>query len=210
MFFVICHPTILQKLVPWKQICFYPIGHFIQQVRIFPIPIIIDPQLTFCFPLTQLQHPYLTLQRFNSWLQYLASLSQLALSSLSSDSSSDISSRCCFPPLVRDIDCRLFAMLCLCRHFSLWWKLWSQWGKLIQLQKKLFQIQFFVFTNGGNDSNFDSVVFSCSVKKISAYEFLFNICLQMYWFPVHINLLKKQSIWFFLSFLVNSTILLVP
>ena len=29
-------------------------------------------------------------------------------------------------------------------------------------------------------------------KKISAYEFLFNIRIEMYWFPVHINLLKKQ------------------
>jgi hypothetical protein len=41
--------------------------------------------------------------------------------------------------------------------------LWSQWGKLIQLQKIVFQIQFFVFTNGGNDSKFDSAVFSRSV-----------------------------------------------
>jgi hypothetical protein len=87
----------------------------------------------------------------------------LALSSSSSDSSSDLSSRCVFPPLVRDIVRQLFAIVCRCRRFSLWWKLWSQWGKLIQLQKIVFQIQFFVFTNGGNDSNFDSVVFSRSV-----------------------------------------------
>ena len=39
---------------------------------------------------------------------------------------------------------------------------------------------FFVFANGGHDSNVDSVVFSRSVKKISAYQFLFNIRLQMY------------------------------
>ncbi len=29
--------------------------------------------------------------------------------------------------------------------------------------KTVFQMQFFVITNGGNDSNFDSVVFSHSV-----------------------------------------------
>jgi len=58
--------------------------------------------------------------------------------------------------------------------------------------KIVFQIQFFVFTNGGNDSNFDSVVFSRHVKIISACEFLFNIRIEMYWFPVYINSLKKQ------------------
>ncbi len=62
----------------------------------------------------------------------------------------------------------------------------------MQLQKIVFQIQFFVFTNGGTDLNFDSVVFSHYVKKISAYEFLFNVGIEMYWFPVHIILLKKQ------------------
>jgi len=31
-------------------------------------------------------------------------------------------------------------------------------------------------------------------KKISACEFLFNIRKEMYWFPVYINLLKKQLI----------------
>jgi len=39
---------------------------------------------------------------------------------------------------------------------------------------------FLVFTNGGNDSNFDSVVFLILFKNISAYEFLFNICIEMY------------------------------
>jgi hypothetical protein len=39
----------------------------------------------------------------------------------------------------------------------------------MQLQKIVFQIQFFVFTNGGTDSYFDSVVFSRYVKKNSAY-----------------------------------------
>jgi|688.fasta_scaffold47358_3 hypothetical protein len=39
----------------------------------------------------------------------------------------------------------------------------------MQLQKIVFQIQFFVFTNGGTDSYLDSVVFSRYAKKNSAY-----------------------------------------
>ena len=38
-------------------------------------------------------------------------------------------------------------------------------GEVDPVTKIVFQIQFFIFTNGGNDSNFDSVVFSHSVKK---------------------------------------------
>jgi hypothetical protein len=140
MFFVICHPTVLQKLVPWKQICFYPVGHFIRQVCIFPIPIIIDPQLTFRFLSALDFSTLISLCRdltvdSNNWhcsvshSFTVAPLPVLALSSSSSDSSSDLSSRHVFPPLVRDSVCQLFAIVCRCRHFSLWWKLWSQWGK---------------------------------------------------------------------------------
>jgi len=38
-------------------------------------------------------------------------------------------------------------------------------GEVDPVTKNVFQIQFFVFTNGGNDSNFDSVFFSRSVLK---------------------------------------------